>query len=335
MRSTRFVAICLCAQLAFCASSQQKLQQARAKDPKYQYNLGLVYLNQSNLNPANIDTAIGYFVKALALDTRYYLAWNAIGLAQSLKGKLAEAASAYEKCLEVSPDFTEAHNNLGTIYQELNQLDKAEAEFQKAVLDKLYPTRELPYYNLARLYLVEGRLDPAFENVQNALRIRPRLAMAHNLKGMILERMGKPEDAVEAYVTALRADESLVRGEIFNIVSENVRISELALRVRKTLADLGIAADIRPDYEPRKLRSCQASGKRFRETFDFQLRFSVEDGVRELVDKIRNGAFADIDHPRYRNIQWMEILEETYRLTGGKGSITDLEPVEVTGGLVR
>jgi nucleoside-diphosphate-sugar epimerase len=143
------------------------------------------------------------------------------------------------------------------------------------------------------------------------------------------------KDAVEAYITVLRADESQVRGEIFNIVTENVRISELALRVRKTLADLEIASDIRADYEPRKLRSCQASGRRFRETFGFQFRFSVEDGVRELVDKIRTQAFPDIDHPRYRNIQWMDILEETYRLTGGEGSVTDLEPVALAGGLVR
>jgi nucleoside-diphosphate-sugar epimerase len=142
------------------------------------------------------------------------------------------------------------------------------------------------------------------------------------------------KDAVEAYVTVLRADESQVRGEIFNIVSENVRISELALRVRKTLGDLRIASDIRPDYEPRKLRSCQASGRRFKERFGFRFRFSVEDGVRELVDKIRAQAFPDIDHPRYRNIQWMEILEEAYRLTGGKGSVTDMEPVAVAGGLV-
>jgi nucleoside-diphosphate-sugar epimerase len=141
------------------------------------------------------------------------------------------------------------------------------------------------------------------------------------------------KDAVEAYITVLQADESHVHAKIFNVVSENVRISELALRVRKTLEGLGIATDIRPDYEPRNLRSCQTSGKRFREAFGFQFRFSLEHGVRELVDKIRTGAFADIDHPRYRNIQWMEILEETYRIAGGKGSVTDLEAVAMAGGL--
>lgn len=204
MRVKQALVFVFCVQLAFCATAQQKTQQAHAKDPKYQYNLGLVYLNQSNLDPANIDTAIGYFVKALTLDTRYYLAWNAIGLAQSLKGNLAEAAKAYEKCLEVYSQFTEAHNNLGTIYQELNQLDRAEAEFQKVLGDAAYPTRELAYYNLAGLYIVQNRLELAYANVEKALQIKPRYALAQNRKGMILERMGRMEEAVAAYEQAVK-----------------------------------------------------------------------------------------------------------------------------------
>jgi len=204
MRAKRVVVLLFSVNLAFCATAQQKMVKARAKDPKYQYNLGLVYLNQSNLDPRNIDEAIKYFVKALALDTRYYLAWNAIGLAQSLKGNLKESALAYEKCLEIYPEFTEARNNLGTIYQELNQLAKAEAEFQKALLDTAYLARELPYYNLARLYVVQGRLDLALENVQKAIQTKPRLAMAHNLKGIILEKQNKADDAVAAYEQAVK-----------------------------------------------------------------------------------------------------------------------------------
>lgn len=204
MKAKSTIVLLLCATLAVCASTQQKTQKAQAKDPKYQYNMGLVYLNQSNMDARNIDVAINYFVKALSINTQYYLAWNAIGLAQSLKGNLQESAKAYQKCLEIYPEFTEARNNLGTIYQELNQLDKAEAEFQKAVGDMTYQTREVPYYNLARLYLVQNRLDLAFENVQKAIRIKPRLAMAHNLKGMILDKENKPEEAVACYEQAVK-----------------------------------------------------------------------------------------------------------------------------------
>jgi outer membrane protein assembly factor BamD (BamD/ComL family) len=58
MRTKVLAVLSICASLAFCASSQAKIQKNRGKDPNYQYNLGLFYLNQSN-----IDEAVKYFVK--------------------------------------------------------------------------------------------------------------------------------------------------------------------------------------------------------------------------------------------------------------------------------
>ena len=264
MRAKSTIVLLLCATLSVCASTQQKTQRAQAKDPKYQYNMGLVYLNQSNMDAKNIDVAITYFVKALSLDTQYYLAWNAIGLAQSLKGNLPESAKAYQKCLEVYPEFTEARNNLGTIYQELNQPDKAEAEFQKALMDPSYVSRELPYCNLARLYLTQDRLDLAYEHVQKALRIKPRLAMAHNLKGMILDKENKPEEAVTSYEQAVKIvpedilfnynlavayynlKEPAKAKSLFLKISPHVVDPEMKVKVSQYLKDLGEREPVQP-----------------------------------------------------------------------------------------
>jgi Tfp pilus assembly protein PilF len=199
MRAKAIAVVTICASLAFCASSQAKVQRAREKDPKYQYNLGLFYLNQSD-----VENAMKYFVKALSLDTNYYLAWNAMGLAHSMRGRLDESAKAYEKCLAVNPEFTEAHNNLGTVYQEMNQPDKAEAEFRKALSDLAYQNRELPYFNLARLCFLQNRNDEALDNVQKAIQIKPRLAMAYNLRGQIYEKANSLEDAVSSYEAAVK-----------------------------------------------------------------------------------------------------------------------------------
>lgn len=199
MRAKTMAVLTICAGLAFCASAQTKIERARAKDPKYQYNLGNFYLNQSN-----VDEAIKCYVKALSLDTRFYLAYNALGLAHSMKGRLDEAAKSYLRCLEINPQFTEARNNLGTVYQEMNQLDKAEAAFKTALQDLAYQNRELPYFNLARLYVLQDRLDEAFENVNKALQIRPRLAMAHNLRGLILEKRNNLPEAVASYEQAVK-----------------------------------------------------------------------------------------------------------------------------------
>jgi type IV pilus assembly protein PilF len=199
MRAKAIAVVTICLSLAFCASSQAKLQRAREKDPRYQYNLGLFYLNQSDL-----DNAVTYFSKALSLDTRYYLAWNALGLVHSMKGRLDESAKAYRKCLEVNPQFTEAHNNLGTVYQEMNMLDKAEEEFRKALTDLTYQHRELPYFNLGRLYVLQNRLDEALDSIEKAIQIQPRLAMAHNLRGLVFEKQDNIGRAIASYEAAVK-----------------------------------------------------------------------------------------------------------------------------------
>ncbi len=237
MRTKALAVLTICATLAFCASSQTKVQRSREKDPKYQYNLGLFYLNQSD-----VENATKYFIKALSLDTRFYLAYNALGLAHSMRGRLDEAAKAYQKCLEVNPQFTEAHNNLGTVYQEMKQLDKAEAEFRAALADLTYQSRELAYFNLARLYALQNRNDEALENVQKAIQIKPRLAMAYNLQGQIYEKQNLLDDAVSSYEAAVKIvpEDTLFN---YNLAvayfkhGEYSRSKEIFLKIRGKITD--------------------------------------------------------------------------------------------------
>jgi type IV pilus assembly protein PilF len=237
MRAKSFIIVLMCASLQFCASAQQKAIKAREKDPKYHYSMGAAYLNQGNF-----DEAIKSFVKSLSLDTQYYLAWNGIGLAQSFKGNIQESARAFEKCLEIYPSFTEAHNNLGMAYQQLGFLDKAEAEFHKALLDKTYPTPELPYYNLSRLCAQQNRLAEAYDYVQQAIHLKPRLAMAYNLEGTILERQDKTDEAVKAYEQAVRiVPEDLLFSYNLAVAyfktNDFVKAKELFLRISPRVTD--------------------------------------------------------------------------------------------------
>ncbi len=68
----------------------------REKDPQYQYNLGLFYLNGNR-----VDEAMKYLDKSLSLNPSSYLAWNALGLARSMKGDLQGSAAG----------FPESHRN--------------------------------------------------------------------------------------------------------------------------------------------------------------------------------------------------------------------------------
>jgi tetratricopeptide (TPR) repeat protein len=184
--------------LIVCASTQKRLEKQRANDPQYQYNVGLVYLQNDKY-----EDAINYLKKSLALKPDFDLALNAMGIIHFIQGDPKTAMGYFEKCLVVNPELTESRNYLGSVYQELGYLDKAEAEFKKAIADETYLSRELPYYNLARLYLTKGNDDEALKMVANAIEINDRMVMALNLKGVLLEKQGNLKEAIYSYEKAL------------------------------------------------------------------------------------------------------------------------------------
>jgi Tfp pilus assembly protein PilF len=235
MRKSRTLIILVCLSLLSCASgtSQKKIELAREKDPQYQYNVGLFYLNGNN-----VADAIKYFNKALSLNPRHFQSLNALGLANSMRGNLEEAVNLYQKCLQIAPDFAEAHNNLGTVYQEMGFPDKAEEEFRKVIQDKNYTHKELPYYNLARLYFSKQDFEKARMYVDNALKINTRFALAYNLLGLILESQDNLYGALESYKMAAK------------IVPDDVNFNfNLGAAYFKT-DDLGRAAEVLEKIAP-------------------------------------------------------------------------------------
>ena len=200
MNYTRTAAVLLLSlTLSFCASQEQKVDKEREQNPKYQYNAGIFFLN--NGQP---EEAIKYLEKALTLQPNFDLALDGMGLAHTMQGNFNEAIKYFNQCLIANPTLTDAHNHLGSVYQELDMLYEAEEQFQAAAADESYHSRELPLYNLARLYYIQEKNELALEFVDRALNANRSLAMALNLKGLIYERVERFQDAIVSYQDALK-----------------------------------------------------------------------------------------------------------------------------------
>lgn len=130
-------------------------------------------------------------------------------------------------------------------------------------------------------------------------------------------------DVARAYIACLAADEALVRGQVFNVAYCNMRISELALRVRGTLRELGVSVDICPDYTYCAVRSYRVSTQKIERVLGFKAIVSVEDAVRELVQQLRGRKIEDLTHPRYDNLRWLRVLEEAEGILGFRRSVFD------------
>jgi len=131
-------------------------------------------------------------------------------------------------------------------------------------------------------------------------------------------------DVARAYIACLRADEGLVKKQIFNLSFHNMRISELALRVREAFRTMDINIDIRSDYGYRGVRSYRVSAAKIQRVLGFRPKVTIEESVQNMVKQIRAHGYDDFDNPRYYNIRWMRLLEEAQKIIGVTGSVFEV-----------
>lgn len=148
------------------------------------------------------------------------------------------------------------------------------------------------------------------------------------------------KDVARAYVMALEADADVVRGQIFNLTAGNFRISELALHAQKALRAIGVPVELDVDLSYRLVRSYRLSAGKILRVLGFQPQVSVEESIAHMVDEIRRRGFTDFSHPRYYNIEWMKLLEESVQIVTTHGYVlkrpaeepTALRPSQIARG---
>ncbi|WP_341525331.1 tetratricopeptide repeat protein [Nostoc sp. UHCC 0302] len=80
------------------------------------------------------------------------------------------AISDYERAISLDPDNAEAHRNLGLIYENLQDLEKAQTEYRLAIQGNL----SVAYNSLARLYLLKKKPTEAVSLLQQSRNNLPK-----------------------------------------------------------------------------------------------------------------------------------------------------------------
>ena len=150
--------------------------------------------------------AVAVFCNWPMLSTPLMMAISETNLAGALQteGKLNEAASHYQRAIELQPDYAPAFNNLGVLQRAAGQIDAAIATYTQALaLKGDYPDA---HYNLANALLAKGLANEAAEHFTIALKSIPDSAGAANNLGVALSSQNRTEDAVAAFRAAVAAD---------------------------------------------------------------------------------------------------------------------------------
>lgn len=177
------------------AGPQKKKAQANEKSSQDEYEKGLIALRYGLP-----DEAIRYGKLAISIDPDHFNSWSLLGSAYYTKGEYALSAEAYGKAAALKPDAGDVQRNLGLALVELKETEKAEAALKKAL--ELSGDAEAAYY-LSRLYYIEKRYDEALDYVVKSIQKNGANAGAYNLKGAVLNQIGRPLEAVGCFQAGL------------------------------------------------------------------------------------------------------------------------------------
>jgi len=157
-----------------------------------------------------VDEAISAYEGAAEVGPDY-LTWISLGLLYEQSGRLVEAAEAYGTAAAELPEDSLAHGARGAVLQHLGRHDEAVESYEIAV--RYSPDNASYWESLALSYSVLEQADDALRAAEKALEYNQDSALAHLIRGGVLELQGDVDGAREDYERTLElaGDNEIVR----------------------------------------------------------------------------------------------------------------------------
>lgn len=159
----KFLVICLAFLISACATSKVNEEINESKDGKYLYEMGISYLNSGNN-----AMAITYFQEAI---TKYDKpeVYNALALSYQLAGEIQKAEDTFKEGLKKYPDYPELLTNYGILLATQGRYNDAISYLEKAANHPSYTKKEIAYYNLGLIHLVQNKEELFLSDMEKAL----------------------------------------------------------------------------------------------------------------------------------------------------------------------
>lgn len=109
--------------------------------------------------------------------------------------KLDEAKKEFLKAVALDPHYSEAWNNLGTLFAEQGDLPHAQEAFERALGEPFYKTPWIAQANLGWVIHLEGHTEQGKQLIRQAIVTNGGYCMAHRLLARILGGENKAEEA--------------------------------------------------------------------------------------------------------------------------------------------
>ncbi len=111
------------------------------------------------------------------------------------------------------------------------------------------------------------------------------------------------DDMCKLYIQLFSTDFTNLNGEIFNVGQENLKIIEIAKKIKKIMKDeFHKEVDLKIEHSDDK-RSYQINSDKIQKVLNFKFSKNVEDAIKDLLKNFQNGNLKNTFDPKWQNIQ--------------------------------
>ena len=132
----------------------------------------------------NLQDAQNYYQKVLKIDPNYVSALNNLGIIFQDLEENQKATECFEKAVKINPNYADAHNNLGLIYNKLNDYQNAKECFEKAI--EINPNHSQALNNIAGIFINLKDIQKAKKCYEKVLQIDPNNIQSINALSSLL-----------------------------------------------------------------------------------------------------------------------------------------------------
>ena len=147
------------------------------------------------------ELALVAFDKAIEIKPDYVEAWSNKGVTLGKLGKYDEAVKCFDEAIEIKPDYAEAWYNKGVALGKLGRHEEALKACDGAI--KIKPDYAEAWFGKGAALGKLGRHEEALKAFDEAIKIKPDLAEAWFGKGAALGKLGRHEEALKAFDKAI------------------------------------------------------------------------------------------------------------------------------------
>lgn len=207
--------------------ARQEFQRAIELDPKCPdafNNLGLTFYRTGDLENASAN-----YMKALEIEPLFVPSLSNLAAVRYQQGKFSDAGNLYRLALRLANDKDpQLHYNLANVLRDDKDYSEAEVHYQEAI--RLKPDFAAAHNGLGATYYCLSDFDRAETEVKKAISLKSDYALAYYHLGLIYTAKNQPDQALSAYESSLKFEknkgyEADTRGKIDELKKMQARRS--------------------------------------------------------------------------------------------------------------